>query len=166
MEQKWEPFVEANEVRTNPVMESLRQQVMEDAPFRIFINNIYQVAVYKPQQVAENLPAVIHLSIKRRDKQHVRDWRHMQRIKNELVGPEHEGCELYPAESRLVDTSNQYHIFVFANPELRLPFGFGERWVNEESNHGTYQRPFPADAKPKDLKTTAQYCAERGLKIP
>src|ERR1043165_2191444 len=41
------------------------------------------------------------------------DWRDYQRIKNELVGPEAEGVELYPAESRLVDTSNQFHLYVF-----------------------------------------------------
>ena len=28
-------------------------------------------------------------------------------IKNLIVGPEHEGFEIYPAESRLVDTANQ-----------------------------------------------------------
>jgi hypothetical protein len=37
----------------------------------------------------------------------VHDWRDLQRIKNQLVGPECEAVELYPAESRKVDTANQ-----------------------------------------------------------
>jgi len=53
---------------------------------------------------------MLHLSIKRLDKHPVRDWRHFQRIKNELIGEENEAVELYPAQSRLVDTTNQYHL--------------------------------------------------------
>jgi hypothetical protein len=56
---------------------------------------------------------VAWLSIKRRDREVIRDWRELQAIKNAIVGPEHEGFELYPAESRLVDTANQFHLFVF-----------------------------------------------------
>ena len=48
------------------------------------------------------------LSIKRRDRAPVHDWRELQQIKNMIVGDEHEGFEVYPAESRLVDTANQY----------------------------------------------------------
>jgi len=29
-----------------------------------------------------------------------------------IVGEEHEAFEVYPAESRLVDTANQYHLWV------------------------------------------------------
>jgi hypothetical protein len=36
------------------------------------------------------------------------DWREFQRIKNDVVGPEWEAIELYPAESRLLDPSNYY----------------------------------------------------------
>ena len=67
--------------------------------------------------------AMIHLSVKRNDKEPIRDWRDMQRIKNELCGPEWEGVELYPAESRLVDTANQFHLWCFP---FRLQFGFHE----------------------------------------
>jgi hypothetical protein len=53
----------------------------------------------------------VHLSIKRFDRGPVRDWRHLQQIKNEVVGPEAEAFEIFPAESRLVDTANQYHLW-------------------------------------------------------
>ena len=57
----------------------------------------------------ENVPT--YLSVKRIDRKPFHDWRAMQRIKNSVLGPEWEGVEMYPAESRLVDTSNQYHLF-------------------------------------------------------
>ncbi len=79
-------------------------QAPEDA---VYLNSIYQVNVRRVD--APGWPCgVIHLSIKTRDKRPLHDWRDLQRIKNEIVGPEHEAVELYPAESRLVDTSNQY----------------------------------------------------------
>jgi hypothetical protein len=56
------------------------------------------------------------------------DWRHFQRIKNELCGPEREAVEIYPAESRLVDTANEFWLWVLPEGE-RLPFGFNERRV-------------------------------------
>jgi hypothetical protein len=44
----------------------------------------------------------------RLDGQAIHDWRELQRIKNEIVGDEIEAVELYPAESRLLDTANWY----------------------------------------------------------
>jgi hypothetical protein len=88
---------------------------------------------------------VIWLSIKRRDKAPVHDWRDLQVIKNLIVGPEHEGFEIYPAESRLVDTANQYHVFVFLDPKVRLPVGFRTREVTgaeQAAAVGARQRAF------------------------
>jgi hypothetical protein len=54
---------------------------------------------------------------------HVRPWQDFQRIKNELVGEEREAVELYPAESRLIDTSNAWHLW--CPPEgTEWPFGW------------------------------------------
>jgi len=57
----------------------------------------------------------IWLSIKRHDKEAFHDWRVFQRIKNAILGEEWEGVEIYPAESRLVDTCNQYHLFCWSD---------------------------------------------------
>ena len=76
-----------------------------------------------------DLGDVAWLSIKRRDREVIRDWRELQAIKNAIVGPEHEGFELYPAESRLVDTANQFHLFVFMDRRVRMPVGFVDREV-------------------------------------
>lgn len=54
----------------------------------------------------------IWLSVKHNDRRAIRDWRHLQRIKNELAGKEREGIDIFPPESQLVDTANQYHIWV------------------------------------------------------
>jgi len=85
------------------------------------------------------------LSIKRQDRESIHDWRELQQIKNELVGPEHEAVELYPAESRCVDAANQYHLWVILDPTYRFPFGFRERMVSgskEAEEIGAKQRPF------------------------
>lgn len=97
---------------------------------------------------------MVHLSIKRRDKQPCRDWRDFQRIKNELVGPEAEGVEIYPAESRLVDLAAQFHLWVFTTG--KLPFGFDEgRLVSDaDTGDGAVQRPF--EAPPAAMLTVAQ----------
>jgi len=64
-------------------------------------------------------PPIVHLDLARRD---------LQQIKNQLMGPACEGGELLLAESRLVDTSHQYHLWVIEEARYRLPFGF-EGWV-------------------------------------
>lgn len=66
-----------------------------------------------------------HLSIRRSDRKALHDWRDLQRIKNDILGPEVEAVELYPAESRLVDTANQYHLWALPDAQR---FGFGFEW--------------------------------------
>ncbi|MGI0147901.1 MAG: DUF7694 domain-containing protein [Thermoplasmata archaeon] len=93
---------------------------------------------------------LVHLSIKRNDRSPVHDWRDLQRIKNEVLGAEHEAMELYPAESRLIDTANQYHLWCFLG--MKAPFGYNaERCVMEDTADmpGARQRVF--DEPPKDL---------------
>lgn len=92
---------------------------------------------------------VVWLSIKRRDRRQIHDWRDLQRIKNEIVGPQIEAVEIYPAEARLVDTSNQYHLWCFLNG-LILPFGYADRRIGVGSVGGSKQRPFERDATPAD----------------
>lgn len=118
------------------------RRALEDEFYR---NNLYQVAVRRIEGTAGS-PGMIHLSIKRLDQNPVRDWRHLQRIKNELVGEEYEGVELYPAESRLADSANQYHVWVVDDPSFRWGFGFGDRLVSNKARDGTgaVQRPMDA----------------------
>jgi hypothetical protein len=107
----------------------------------VWVNSLYQVNVRVEPSIHEGWPRMIHLSIKLRTKQPIHDWRDLQRIKNELVGPENEGLELYPAESRLVDSANQYHMYVFEDPTFRINFGFKGRFVLGINAGGAVQRP-------------------------
>lgn len=67
---------------------------------------------------------LVHLSIRRRDGAKLRSWSDLQTIKNNLVGPENEGIELFPAESRKVDLADHYHLWVIADKAFRFPLGF------------------------------------------
>ena len=111
----------------------------EHAKARYFVNDIYQVqvAVCGPED------SCLHINIRRRDGGMIKDWRHFQEIKNQIAGPEREAVEIYPAESRKVDTSNKWHLWV-------LPVGayFGLGWVNRDVQYeenrnvpGMRQRP-------------------------
>jgi hypothetical protein len=82
-----------------------------------------------------------HLSIKRQDRMPVFGWRDIQTIKNEIIGPEHEAVQLFPAESRLVDGANQYHLYVLKDAALRFPFGFPKRVVTDEALGKSRNRP-------------------------
>lgn len=115
-----------------------------------FVNGTYQIIV---RELEGNW---IHLSIRRDDRAPVMDWRDLQWIKNQLYGDEREMIQLFPAESRLVDTSNQYHFFVLPRGEL-FPLGFEERMVSEsvrlstDGKNYSSQRPFDDHVRPADL---------------
>ena len=129
--QDWTPFIEA------PVPEDLLDETGN--PRECWLNNRYQVLVYAVKPAA-GWPPCLHLSIKLRSREPIRDWRDLQRIKNELSGTESEGLELFPAESRLVDAANQYHMTCFC-PGLRVPVGSPERDVNYgDRDDGSQQR--------------------------
>lgn len=124
--------------------------------FDIWKNSRYTVMTRVITSSNPDEPELIHLSIKRNDKAPVTSWRDLQKIKNELVGPDCEGMQIFPAESRLVDTSNQTHLWCFKNPGIRIPFGYQERLVYEGNSHGAIQEPFENHVRPKDLVSQDQ----------
>lgn len=147
--QPWTPFVEV------PITDKMRAQLRDggdpqwdDPNTHLVVNNRYTVWL-RWCRIAQDAPhfageRVIHLSIKRNDKGTLRDWRHLQRIKNELVGAEVEAVELFPADSRLVDEANQYHLWCFMDSDFRF-VGVATRLVGgpeEAAAVGAKQRPF------------------------
>lgn len=100
----------------------------KELPKHIYSNGIYEVWVVE-NVAGPDFPKMNWLSIKRYDRAPIRDWRELQRIKNELVGKDYEAVELFPAESRKVDSSNQYHLWVLAKKGLKFPFGYTYRDV-------------------------------------
>lgn len=119
---------------------------------KMFMNNRYVVIVRYVGWYAGTPGQWWHLSIRRQDRAPVRDWRDLQRIKNELVDPEAEAIELFPAESRLQDTANQFHLHVVMG--WAFPYGAWARRVSEGGYQGSHQRPF--DVKPDDLQPAEQ----------
>lgn len=141
----WTPFEKA----------TLHPDVAKEGFDQCWKNSRYTVLV---RHTADENGELVHLSVKRNDKNPMHDWRDMQRIKNEIIGPEEEAMELYPAESRLIDTANQYHLWAYTGKTA--PFGYhAERIVMEEVGNvcgGTgKQRPF--EQKPADLVTDAEW---------
>ena len=117
------------------------QPLPADTRLEVWSNDRYEVIV------RHHLPSgMTHLSIKRHDRGAVIDWRHLQKIKDSCCGPEREACELYPAASRLVDTSNHRHLWVLPAGQ-RFPFGYDDRLVMTPEEiaaeyPGARQRPF------------------------
>lgn len=131
--------VEASMLQFKISRQEAETMVKVNRETRSVLNDLYQVNI---RMYAKD---IIHLSIKRRDKETIHDWRHLQEIKNMLVGPEHEGIELYPAESRLVDEANQYHLWVHTNPTFRFPVGWKTRMTmnpEDAASMGGKQRGF------------------------
>jgi hypothetical protein len=112
----------------NPLekLQLIEELVQSVGSSRTYANETYCVQV-------RTVPPYIHLDITRRDFRPCTNWRDFQQIKNELVGPEYEGVELFPAESRLVDTANQYHMWVRPQGGYRFPFGYKNRLVLKEA---------------------------------
>jgi len=107
----------------------------------VYVNNIYQVNV-RFVAGGKETPLIAHLSIKRKDKSPLHDWRDFQRIKNDLCGTSCEGIEIYPPSEFLVDTANQYHLWVL-EPSARIGIGFKERLIDNEIRFdGGKQRAF------------------------
>lgn len=113
----------------------------------IWCNDQYQVNIdHNPEHGFGAEIGLTHLSIKRLDKKPIHDWRDLQEIKNMLTGPEREGLEIYPAESRLVDAANQFHIWVLPLG-AKIPCGFMERGVTGKQPFGGGQRPLQEKEK-------------------
>lgn len=144
----WLPFTRADYAIANSGRLTLTGEI--DSAAETWVNNFYQVSKYPPR-VHPEMGRIVHLSICRLDRAAVHDWRHLQRIKNELVGPQIEAIELYPAEARLVDAANQFHLWCFPDVPV-IPVGFTERLVLDERRinglEASVQRPFaPGDER-------------------
>jgi hypothetical protein len=132
------------EVTREEIERQLAQLEREMRDSVIAKNDQYQVVIREIPPTEHGFGAqacLVHLSIKRIDREVIHDWRDLQEIKNHLIGEQCEGFELYPAESRLVDLANQYHLWVFANPAIRMPCGWSTRMVGDATVRKSKQRP-------------------------
>lgn len=90
-----------------------------------FENSRYTVGVHGVPS-GDRCPALWHLVIQRHDLQPpgAERYRDFMRIRDELIGAEHEALEMYPARSREVDTGNIYHLWVLQSASEAFPIGF------------------------------------------
>ncbi len=90
-----------------------------------FVNSRYCVLIRDvPAQAA--CPVLWHVMIQRRDGQPVgpERYRDFMRVRDELIGDEHEAVEVYPARSRETDVANVYHLWVMQSAVDEFPIGF------------------------------------------
>lgn len=113
----------------------------------MFGNDYYMVIVSRMDSTPDG-DGFLHLSIKNVDNAPIRDWRHFQRIKDELVGQDREAIELYPRRGRVVDEANQYHLWVMpAGFEIQIGYRDGQVCDADIANRPQFskQRPFGED---------------------
>jgi len=110
----------------------------------VWLNDLYVVGVERRENGSVSV-----LSIRRKDRGWARDWRHFQRIKNDIAGPETEAVELYPAESRLMDTANQFWLWC-AEPGETFSIGFDSATTvassDDAAQFGAKQRDLEEDS--------------------
>lgn len=73
-------------------------------------NEKYIIEKYK---ILNNHPFIYRLAIKRHDNTVFHSWSLFQNIKNQIIGEDYVAIELYPAQSKVTDTANIYHLWVF-----------------------------------------------------
>ena len=120
-----------------PTMGSLERMLKEDNEMPIYSNGIYEVHVHDENK-DNKFEKPVHLSIKNYERTTDVPWQHKQWIKNDIMGEEFEAVELFPAESRVVNTANQYHLWCF--PKGIMMFGWPTRVVTKTKPEGKGQQ--------------------------
>ena len=123
-----------------------KELLNEHMSAKTWINSTYQVMVWSGKSVDKflRIPSFHgtfdYLSIKRRDLAVCRNWSDFQTIKNILCkdGDKRYAIEIYPPESRLMNTANQYHIWVFPK-DFDLGIGFTQREVVDRTQEQSFE---------------------------
>lgn len=138
------------------------EEARADRASRFYESRYYFVIV--TEIITANDVEMTWLSIRRNDRKATQDWRHLQAIKNELTSPEREAVQLYPAESRLLDESNQIHLWVYPEDQA-LPFGYANRSVitatELERQYEAIQERFPGKMPGKPAQRPFDQATER-----
>jgi len=81
-----------------------------NSPDKVYKNNIYIVQVFNKDTSWGPMKKAL---IRRNDEAPIHSWQDLQRVKNEIFGPERIALEVYPRQSRLIDDANIYWLWVF-----------------------------------------------------
>lgn len=147
----WVPLQRGTRIVSEEVLERAKtDQNVADHLARsdeVWSNDRYVVTVYRHAEEGW----VTLLSIRRADHKAIQwDWRHLQKIKTEIAGPDVEGFQLYPKEGRVVDTANQYWMWCLP-PGVDMPVGFPSRSIGHEDEveFGAVQRAWEPGLLPE-----------------
>lgn len=149
VEPPWTPFD-----RTHYMDDFCRETNCEQT----FCNSRYQVYC-NPMRLIPGWPPMYYLSFKRHSRGTSIPWRDKQRLKNEICGTLAEAIELYPSEERLMDTSNQYHLFVVHPDCAGFPFG----QVNRDTMTPSEAESVGAKQAALEAHHNADGCTTHGL---
>jgi hypothetical protein len=111
------PLLSGRPPSLNEKMLMVEQMLARQNGLQAYANDTYIVLV-------GHVPPFLRLTVKRHDGDTVRCWKDLQTIKNTFAHPECEAVELFPAESRLIDTANEYHLWVHSQAGFQFPLGF------------------------------------------
>ena len=127
MVEEWTPLVKLEKTKEN--FPNVNIDSLEYDEY--WINNKYIVKVYYPDNPTHQFPnnKFTWLSFRNLKNTHgAHDWRYMQMIKNEICGHERTAVEVFPPMSKLVDTCNQFHLWVYPE-DYKLDFGYSEKSI-------------------------------------
>lgn len=138
---EWTPFKDVTHLMPNAELYAKRDR-QTNSVTRCYANSRYEA------WVTEIPNGVTYISFKAFDKRAMHDWREFWRIKNELTHEDREAIEIYPGAWRVVDTSNQYHLWVLPEGQaINLGYtcpdvseGFPDRYTFQKGR----QREIPA----------------------
>ena len=152
MNASWKKFERVTHTQTDSLNAAFVDDSLASGDQEVWINNRYQVHKETVPETEHGFTdaTIVWLSIKPLDDSARHDWREFQWIKNQLCGKEWEALEIYPAESRLVDTVNQFHLWCL-KPPARIPLGWWARKVAEENTTEFGSQRKWSDFRPKDL---------------
>lgn len=99
---QWDRFVEKAGIADHPL-----------APVgfvRGYLNSTYSVQVMRDTRKPVGM--VTPVGIRRHDQQPITNWNILQRIKDEVIGPDCVAVQVFPAKSDIVDSANMYWLWV------------------------------------------------------
>ena len=123
----WDPMVrspewymrECNDQVTKTIREKFpeltEEEIVEAGP-RLWNNEQWgndRYTAHVKYQDSRGKDGYLEIGIHNHKRTTIMPWSHVQQIKNEICGAEREAVMIYPAESRLLDTANEYWIYVY-----------------------------------------------------
>jgi hypothetical protein len=130
----WQPLHKSPDLFVREQRQRLREQIKEKFPEitdkvldsqendETWGNDRYTVGV---QYLDGNRDGFVELSVHNHNRTPHVPWRHMQQIKNEILGGDREAVQIFPAEDRLVDTANEFWLYVY--PTGKAPMRRGKK---------------------------------------